>query len=599
MSLNRREALAASTLAAWAPTAVRAEAPKKVFRMAFQIAETGFDPARISDIYSRIVTSHIFEALYGYDPLARPARLVPRIATALPEANADFTVHTVRIRPGVFFQDDAAFGGKKRELVAQDFVFSLLRFADPKIVSQMWPTVEEQGILGLVERRQKANDGKQAFDYDTPVEGLRAVDKYTLQFRLKAPRPRLVEVLAQSDLFGAVAREVVEKYGDDIPAHPVGTGPYRLAQWRRSSFIALERNPSYREVFYETAATDPEALKIAAHMKGKRLPLIDRVEISPIEESQPRWLSFLNKEHDFIERVPPEFVNIALPNGEVAPNLAKQGIQLFRLPAADCAFTFFNMDDPQLGGMQPHRVALRRAISLGMDVQSEIRRVRRGQAVVAQSLVLPHTTGYDPAFKSENGEYNPAKAQALLDLYGYHQRDAEGFRKHPDGTPLTVEIATQPDALSRQYDELWNRNFRAIGIRPKFLTGKWPEQLKLARAGKLQLWYLGSTASYPDGIGMLQRLYGPQSGQQNYSRFKYAPFDRLYERAQLLPDGPERDALFHEAKRIQVAYMPMKVHVHRIVNDMAHPWVIGYRRQLFWVDVFQNLDIDLERLARG
>lgn len=597
MSFKRREVLAASALAGLTPATVRAAAPKKVFRMAFQIAETGFDPARISDIYSRIVTSHLFEALYGYDPLARPARLVPRIATALPETNAEFTVHTVRIRPGVFFQDDPAFGGKKRELVAQDFVYSFMRFADPKVVSPMWPTMDEQGILGLAERRKQAAKG--AFDYDTPLEGLRALDKYTLQFRLKAPRPRLVEVLAQSDLFGAVAREVVEKYGNDIPAHPVGTGPYRLAQWRRSSFIALERNPGYREVYYETTATDPEALKIAAHMKGKRLPLIDRVEISPIEESQPRWLSFLNKEHDFIERIPPEFVNVALPNGQVAPNLAKQGIQLFRLPAADCAFTFFNMDDPQLGGMEPHRVALRRAISLGMDVQSEIRRVRRGQAIVAQSLVLPHTTGYDPAFKSENGEYNPAKAQALLDLYGYKDRDGDGYREHPDGTPLTVEIATQPDALSRQFDELSNRNLRAIGIRPKFVTGKWPEQLKLARAGKLQLWYLGSTASYPDGIGMLQRLYGPQAGEQNYSRFRYEPFDRLYEKAQLLPDGPERDALFHEAKRIQVAFMPMKVHVHRIVNDMAHPWVIGYRRQLFWVDLFQNLDIDLERLARG
>jgi len=597
MSFKRREVLAASALAGLTPATVRAAAPKKVFRMAFQIAETGFDPARISDIYSRIVTSHLFEALYGYDPLARPARLVPRIATALPETNADFTVHTVRIRPGVFFQDDPAFGGKKRELVAQDFVYSFLRFADPKVVSPMWPSVDEQGILGLAERRKQAASAP--FDYDTPLEGLRALDKHTLQFRLKAPRPRLVEVLAQSDLFGAVAREVVEKYGNDIPAHPVGTGPYRLAQWRRSSFIALERNPGYREVYYETTATDPEALKIAAHMKGKRLPLIDRVEISPIEESQPRWLSFLNKEHDFIERIPPEFVNVALPNGQVAPNLAKQGIQLFRLPAADCAFTFFNMDDPQLGGMEPHRVALRRAISLGMDVQSEIRRVRRGQAIVAQSLVLPHTTGYDPAFKSENGEYNPAKAQALLDLYGYKDRDGDGYREHPDGTPLTVEIATQPDALSRQFDELSNRNLRAIGIRPKFVTGKWPEQLKLARAGKLQLWYLGSTASYPDGIGMLQRLYGPQAGEQNYSRFRYEPFDRLYEKAQLLPDGPERDALFHEAKRIQVAFMPMKVHVHRIVNDMAHPWVIGYRRQLFWVDLFQNLDIDLERLARG
>lgn len=597
MSLTRRDALVATGLPLLASARAHADTGRKVFRMAFQIAETGFDPARISDIYSRIVTSHIFEGLYGYDPLARPARLVPRIATAMPEVNADFTVHTIRIRPGVFFQDDPAFGGQRRELVAQDFVYSLLRFADPKTVSPMWPTVEEMGVLGLAERRKQAASAP--FDYDTPLEGLRALDKYTLQFRLQAPRPRLAEVLAQSDLFGAVAREVVERYGDDIPGHPVGTGPYRLAQWRRSSFIALERNPGYREVFYETTATDPEALKIAAHMKGKRLPLIDRVEISPIEESQPRWLSFLNKEHDFIERIPPEFVNVALPGGQVAPNLAKQGIQLFRLPAADCAFTFFNMDDPQLGGMEPHRVALRRAISLGMDVQTEIRRVRRGQAVVAQSLVLPHTTGYDPAFKSENGEYNPAKAQALLDLYGYDRRDAEGFRRHPDGSPLTVEIATQPDALSRQFDELWNRNLRALGIRPKFITGKWPEQLKLARAGKLQLWYLGSTASYPDGIGMLQRLYGPQAGQQNYSRFKHEPFDRLYERAMLLPDGPERDALFHEAKRIQVAFMPMKVHVHRIVNDMAHPWVIGYRRQLFWVDLFQNLDIDLERLARG
>ena len=601
MSLDRRQTLgaaaAAATLFPLAAAGRAAEAkPRKVFRMAFQIAETGFDPARISDIYSRIVTSHVFEALYGYDPLARPGRIVPRVAAALPEVNADFTEHRIRIRPGIYFAADPAFKGQRRELVAQDFIYALQRFADPKTASRMWPSLEEQGIVGLAERRQQALDGKKPFDYDAPVAGLQAPDKHTLVLRLKAPRPRLIEVLAQSDLFGAVAREVVEAYGDDIAAHPVGTGPYRLVQWRRSSLIVLERNPDYREVYYETAATDPEALAIAARFKGRRLPMIDRVEISPIEESQPRWLSFLNGEHDFIERIPPEFVEIALPGGKVAPNLAKQGIQLYRLPAADCAFTFFNMEDPQIGGMAPHRVALRRAISLSLDVEAEIRRVRRGQAVVAQSLVLPHTTGYDAQFRSENGEYSPAKAKALLDLYGYTERDADGFRKHPDGKPLTIEIATQPDKLSRQYDELWNRNLRAVGLRPRFTSSQWPEQLKLARAGKLQLWYLGNTASYPDGIGMLQRLYGPQSGQQNYSRFKYPPFDKLYEQAQVLPDGPARDALFREAKRMQVAFMPMKVHVHRVINDMAQPWVVGYRRQLFWVDLFQNLDIDLDKL---
>lgn len=600
MSLNRRHALALAAAPLALPAPAAAQGARKVFRMAIQIAETGFDPARISDIYSRLITAHVFEGLYNYDPLAKPARLRPCVAAAMPEVNADFTEHVVQLRPGVFFQDDPAFpGGKGRELVAEDFVYSLKRFADPKTTSPMWNVLEEQGILGLAEARKRAVEGKRPFDYDAPVEGLRALGRHTLVFRLKAPRPRLVEILAQGDLYGAVAREVVEHYGDDIPGHPVGTGPYRLAQWRRSSFIALERNPSYREVHYETTATDPEALRIAEHFKGKRLPLIDRIEISPIEESQPRWLSFLNREHDFIERIPPEFVNVALPGGVVAPNLAKQGIRLFRHPASDCAFTFFNMEDPQIGGYEPHRVALRRAIALGMDVEAEIQRVRRGQAVVAQSLVLPHTSGYDANFRSENGEFNPAKARALLDLYGYKDRDGDGFREHPDGSPLTIEVATQPDSLSRQFDELWNKNLRAIGLRPKFLSGKWPEQLKQARAGKLMLWFLGSTAAYPDGIGMLQRLYGPQSGNQNMSRFKLPAFDRLYERIQVLPDGPERQALFHEAKRLQVAYMPMKVHVHRLINDMAHPWVIGYRRQLFWQDLFQYLDIDLDRLARA
>ncbi len=596
--MHRRHLLSsAAALPLLAPGLARSSTGRqKVFRMAFQIAETGFDPARISDIYSRIVTGHIFEALYGYDPLARPATLVPRIAVGMPEVNEDFTRHRIRIQRGVLFQDDPAFGGKPRELVAEDFVYSIKRFADLKTTSPMWAEVDGLGIIGLHELREAAKKSG-AFDYDAPLPGLRAVDRYTLEFQLRAPRPRLVQVLAQSDLFGAMAREVVERYGDDIPAHPVGTGPFRLVQWRRSSFIALERNPAYREVLWNTVATDAEALRVAARLRGRRLPLIDRVEVSPIEESQPRWLSFLGREHDFIERLPPEFTHLALPGGRIAPNLEKDGLQLYRHAASDCAYTYFNMEDAQLGGLEPHRVALRRAIGLGIDVETEIQRVRRGQAVPAQAMVLPHSSGYDPNYKSENSEFNPAKAKALLDVYGYVDRNGDGWREHPDGSSLSVEIATQPDALSRQFDEQWNLNLRRLGIRPKFTSGKWPEQLKLARAGKLQLWTLGQTAQYPDGILMLQRLYGPAGGQQNLSRFKLPRFDAIYEKALELPDGPEREALFLEAKRIQAAYMPMKVHVHRIINDMAHPWVIGYRRQLFWVDFWQFIDIDLDRLA--
>ena len=103
--------------------------------------------------------------------------------------------------------------------------------------------------------------------------------------------------LAMGDLFGAVAREVVEAYGDQIMSNPVGTGPFRLAEWRRSSRIVLERNPTYRERFYdaEPMRTTPKARRCWQRFSGRKLPMIDRVEISIIEEQQPRWLSFLNQ----------------------------------------------------------------------------------------------------------------------------------------------------------------------------------------------------------------------------------------------------------------------------------------------------------------
>ncbi|MCX2862037.1 ABC transporter substrate-binding protein [Paucibacter sp. PLA-PC-4] len=572
---------------------VAAGVEPKTFRYAFPIAETGFDPAQVSDTYSRTVTPHIFEALYGYDPLALPVKIVPLTAAALPEVNAEFTRWTIKLKPGIFFADDPAFKGKRRELVAQDYVFSLMRFADPAVKSPMWASVEERGILGLAERREAALRNKTPFDYDSHIEGLSVLDRHTLQIRLKSPRPRLLEMLAANDLFGAVAREVVQHYGEQVSAHPVGTGPYVLKDWRRSSLIVLERNPGYRERVYEAQprADDAEGQAILAQLKGRRIPMVDRVEVSIIEESQPRWLSFLGGEHELIDRVPPEFVAVALPHGKLAPNLAKQGMQLSRLINADSAFTYFNMDDPVIGGYTPERVALRRALSLALDVEREIRLVRRGQAIPAQSPLLPHTSGYDPEFKSENGDFDPARANALLDMYGYVDKDGDGWRDQPDGGQLALEVATQPDALSRQYDELWTINFKRVGIRTKFFAGKWPEQLKAARAGKLQLWMMGTTANAPDGLQALQRFYGPQAGNQNLSRFKSAEFDALYERMQALPDGPEREALFLQAKRLQTAYMPTKTHVHRIVNDIAQPWLIGYRRPLFRNEFWHLIDV--------
>ena len=576
-------------------------AEPKVLRYAFRAAETGFDPSQLSDIYSRCVTSHIFESLYTYDHLARPAEIVPLIADGLPEVSADFKTYTVKLKHGIYFADDAAFKGQKRELTAQDFIFSIKRFADPALKSPGWTSFDDAGLVGLAALRSAAIKNKTPFNYNTPVEGLRALDRYTLQFKTEIARPRLVQqVLAGNDLYGALAHEVVAHYGDKIAEHPVGTGPFVLKSWRRSSQIVLERNPNYRERFYDArpAADDAEGQAVLARFKGRRLPMVDRVEVSITEEAQPRWLSFLAGEQDFVEQVPEDFINQALPGGKLAPNLVKRGMQAFQVQRADVTLTVFNMEDPLIGGYTPAKVALRRAISLALDTPGEIRLVRRGQAVPAQSQLAPNTIGFDATFKSEMSDFDPARARALLDMFGYVDRDGDGWRELPNGQPLILVRNTQSDSQYRQLDELWQKNLSAVGLKLALKVAQWPENLKLARSGRFMMWPVGSTATRPDGQEALQRFYGPAAGGQNLARFHSAAFDKIYEQMQGMADGPEREALFLQAKRIGISYMPYKNHVHRIVTDMAQRGLIGYRRPVFWQDWWQFVDIDTEATAR-
>jgi ABC-type transport system substrate-binding protein len=273
--------------------------------------------------------------------------------------STDFRTWTVRIKPGVHFADDPAFRGAKRELVAEDFVYSIKRYADPALNSPLWTFIEQMDLTGLAALRKRATESKQAFDYDRPVAGLRALDRYTLQFQLDSPRPRLDQSLIGA-MTNAVAREVVERYGDRIGEHPVGTGPYRLAQWRRSSLVVLERNPNYREARYhaEPAPNDVEGQAILQRLRGRRLPMVDRVEVSIIDAGQPRWLAFLDGSLDQIE-VPDEFAAQAMPGGTLAPYLARRGVRGVVQLSQSVRYLYFNMEDALVGGYTPEKVALR------------------------------------------------------------------------------------------------------------------------------------------------------------------------------------------------------------------------------------------------
>ena len=592
---TRRQALthtAACLLAAATVLPSRAASPaRKVLRLASQ-SETGFDPARVGDVRSLRITSHIFETLLEFDPLARPVKLRPRTAAAMPQPSEDFRAWTVRLQPGIYFTEDPAFGGRPRELVAADYAYSIKRLADPATKSPGWSELEQAGLTGLTELRREAIEQRQPFDYDRPLPGLQVLDRYTLRFQMDAGRPRFPQTLASAST-AAVAREVIETHGDLSMQHPVGTGPFVLAEWRRASRIVLERNPAYRAVAFnaEPAADDAEGQTILARLKGRRVPMVDRVEVAIIDELQPTWLAFLNGETDWVD-LPDSFMPVAMPGGQLAPNLARRGIRAERAVMPSTYYTMFNMDHPVVGGYTPERVALRRAVGLAIDVDREITLLRHGAAMKAQSPVTMYMSGYHLDWRSEMGTYDPARARALLDLYGWRDRDGDGWRETPEGQPLMLEMATQPSQETRRFDELMKRDLDAVGLRVRFQAAQWPEQYKAARAGKLMMWSVSGRAGAPDGIEGLMRYDGAAAGGMNLSRFDLPQMNEAIARLLALPDGPEREAVFELAKRLTVAWMPYKLRTHLAATSLSQPWLVGYRRPLFWNNWFESVDIE-------
>jgi oligopeptide transport system substrate-binding protein len=567
--------------------------PAKVLRLAFPVAETGFDPARVSDLYSNIINGAIFERLFTYDWLARPVQLVPMLAQAMPEiADAGRTL-TFRLRRGVMFTPDAAFKGKPRELVAQDVVYSIMRHMDPRNRSP-WRAQVAGKIEGLDALYEQASREGGRFDYDAIIAGLEAVDKHTLRIRLVRPDPTFLHVLATNN-FGVMAREVVERYGfEDIMAHPVGTGPYRLDKWTRGAKILLAANPGYRGFTWNfTAGSDPDDQRLVKLMTGRRMPAIGRVEIAIIEEPQSLWLAFNGGELDIVS-TPASFVEKALTaDNQLQPELAQRGIGLHRSLDPDTTFQFFNLRDPVLGGFTKERIALRRAIIMAYDVDEEIRVIRKGQAVRTHWMAPPAIGGHDAAYRSSQ-RFDPALANALLDKFGY-RKGPDGFRNAPDGQPLSIPIYSTTASVERERDELWKKSLDRIGLRADIRKDKFPELLKQAKACQVSSWGAAWIAAIPDADYFVQLLYGKNIGERNYACFANEQWDALYEKTRELPDGPARNALYRDMHRLMEVNAAWLLGTTRYRNQLYQPQVLGYKKHPVLHADFMYLDLERAR----
>lgn len=562
---------------------------QKVLRDVFPVAETGFDPAAVQDLYSAGIVRAVFETLYTYDYLARPAKVVPQAAEAMPTVTDDGRTYTVKLRRGILFQADPAFGGKPRELTADDVVYTYKRVMDPKIRSP-YSFLLEGKVAGLDEAAAAAKkSGK--FDYDAKIAGLEAVDRYTVRFRLKDTDYNLPYVMAH-EATALVAREVIAKYAESdgrAMGNPVGTGPYRLAQWVRSSKIVLEASPEYRGFTWDFAPGQPGDDALVARMKGRRMPAIGRIEIAVMEEDQARWLAFQGGEIDLMNMEGPLAPNAMEADGRLKAGLAARGMRLDRYVEPEIRYMYWNMKDPRIGGLAKPQIALRRALAMSYNAEEEVRVILNGQAVVAEFPIPPGVVGHDPHWKSAI-KYDPAAANALLDRFGY-RRGADGWRTFPDGAPMVIKYAARPDTQNRQLEELVKKSYDAIGVRMEGQHDKFPELIKAEKQCRLFSREAAWLADYPDGDNFMQLFYGPNSYQSNNACSTIPEYDALYRKSLRTPPGPARDELYREMTRVLEAYAPHVLTVSRYRNELIQGRVEGYRKHPILPSQWQYADV--------
>lgn len=567
--------------------------PHKVLRYVFPVAETGFDPAGVHDLYSAHVNGSIFETLFTYDYLASPAKLIPRTAAALPEVSADGLTYTIRIQKGIYFAADPVFKGKKRELTSADYVYTFKRLLDPNLHSpNSW--LLDGRILGMdTVLKQAAKTGK--FNYDQPVAGLQTPDRYTLVIRLTSPDQNFPMLLAHQPA-GAVAREVIEKYRDKagfVMGHPVGTGPYLLTRWTPGSRIILKANPDFRSFVWNFKASTAEDQKIVKAMQGKKMPQIGVIDIQVMEEGQSRWLSFIKDEIDLFA-LDGELTVQALQNGKLKPELAKKGVHLSRITDPSIDYHYWNMQNPVVGGMGKDKIALRRAMAMAFSADNYINILQKGDAQRLQAPIPNGVVGYDPSYKSSI-PYSVKAANLLLDRYHY-KVGADGWRTLPNGQPLQIDMTISGNsARSQQQAEFWKKTLDSIKIKMSTQSLPFAEALKLEKQCKTMFKSSAWIADYPDADNFMQLFYGKNINVTNNACVKIPEYDRLYEQTQKMPPSPERDALYRKMSRLLEVYMPVQIIGARYRNVLAQPRVIGFKKHPILPAEWMYIDIDMKK----
>ncbi|MDQ3621163.1 MAG: ABC transporter substrate-binding protein [Verrucomicrobiota bacterium] len=543
------------------------------------------DPQVTYDQVSRRVLEPVVDTLLEYHPMKTdPYTVAPCLLEAVPErtSHADGTVtYSCQLKRGVFYHDDPCFpGGKGRELVAADVHFAFQRLCDPAVETPIFNNLAEY-VAGMNEAYTAAKQNGGRLDYDrTNVGGIEVIDSHRFKVHLLQPYPQILYWMAMH-FTAPVPREAVAYYDGrahpDGPRgqtvvrplfkfHPVGNGPFKIAEWIRGQRFRFVRNEGYHTTTFPTEGWPPEREAVNRPLAGKPLPLVDELQFTVFRELLPIWL--LTRQGYLDEMgVQKDAVNsLVTATSELSPKFAARGMALDKAVDVSTFYLSFNMQDPVIG----RNKKLRQALSCAYDPQGYSNLLYGGVAPVAQQLLSPGIFGHQRDFRNPYGP-NLDKARQLMAEAGY-----PGGRDPNTGQALELTMdTTSTGAEERQLAEYEQRQLEQLGIRVRVIENTFARMLEKQDQGNFQIAAgTGWGADYPDPENYFFLFTSnnfPPTGK-NISRYENEEFDRLFAQMATMENTPERMAIIRRMNDLLIEDCPNILNFHKAYYLVIQPW---------------------------
>ena len=547
------------------------------------------DPVAAGSVYANRLMTSVFDTLYEYKYLERPFTLKPSVAKELPQISKDGLSYRIPLKKGIYFADDPAFPkGKGRELTASDVVYSLKRHFDPKNRSRgkwVWSGL----IVGLDEWSKTADYGKE-------VEGLKALDRYTVQLKLIHPRPHIAYTFAHG--FSAIVpKEAVDKYGNEFGIHPVGSGPWQLTKLSKYQ-AKLKRNPNYRkEIFdiYEHGYKESKhGFSGIKSLHGKQLPLVDEVIVNFSDQKSSNWMSFTKGSEVQYAVLPPQQSEEVIASREPLVFHKHFANKYHILPVKELAFIYFafNMSNPTFGDIpgdpaaSKKNKALRCAIRKSFNWKQFIGRNFHGIGQPFPGIVPESLDDFDPSLSNESITWDPDGAKKLLSEHGWTKDNLPVLNYNSYVAPNTRYQYEMFKSWLKKIS--WPDKKIKLSLHKSFADYHQAiKQSKLASYASLS-WNL----DFPDAENAMQLFYGANTdGGANASNYKNPEFDRLLDEAVRIEASERRKKLFRKMNEILIEDCVLISGYSRTQILLWHKNVILYPAPQVIGNIFKYVDI--------